>query len=301
MKRIAVLGSSATIAGWGAISLSPRSCRSAQHRVRRRPDYPATFGLDPTVSTLSDSSCQLLMKVQANSVSGSTRYRMRRCCRSLDSSTDSLTSLTADECMRAIIKGDDFFVIDITSTTISSWSGSQTATPQDCGTTRKGASVDEMPKSNYEIYNERFRRWHRRVAHEQLIFSHWDSDKPITIFDPGSHSIHHSIQTPEKTRQRGLPVSRRSVRDCCSRPGYNDNNWPEYLFENARDLAHAITMVNGQALFVKDTAHSICREIQCRMPLGQEVIGLDQRVLWPITRRSSPCRLSRAATSSDPT
>src|SRR5262245_18805862 len=43
---IAVFGPRATITGWAAISLSPRSRRSAQHRVRRRPDYPATLGLD---------------------------------------------------------------------------------------------------------------------------------------------------------------------------------------------------------------------------------------------------------------
>jgi pimeloyl-ACP methyl ester carboxylesterase len=103
----------------------------------------------------------------------------------------------------------------------------------------------------YEIYNERFRRWHWRVAHEQLIFSHWDSDKPSTTADPAVDP------DPRKNPTAG-PARFSQIRArLLLASGYNDNNWPEYLFENARDLARAMTMVNGQALFVKDTAHSI--------------------------------------------
>ncbi len=36
----------------------------------------------------------------------------------------------------------------------------------------------------YEIYNARFRRWHWRVAYEQLIYSHHDSDNPSKSIDP---------------------------------------------------------------------------------------------------------------------
>src|SRR5262245_40134106 len=45
-ERVAAFGSRSTIAGWAAISLSPKSYRSARYRVCRPLDYPARLGLD---------------------------------------------------------------------------------------------------------------------------------------------------------------------------------------------------------------------------------------------------------------
>src|SRR5262245_62838807 len=49
-ERVAAFGSRSTIAGWAAISLSPKSYRSARYRVCRPLDYPARLGLDLPVS-----------------------------------------------------------------------------------------------------------------------------------------------------------------------------------------------------------------------------------------------------------
>src|SRR5438105_8569320 len=46
MERVAAFGSRSTISGWAAISPSRKSSRFAHHRVHRRPDYPASLGLD---------------------------------------------------------------------------------------------------------------------------------------------------------------------------------------------------------------------------------------------------------------
>ena len=115
----------------------------------------------------------------------------------------------------------------------------------------------------YEIYNEHFRRWHWRVAHEQVIFSHWDSDMPVIPIEdkfPTPYNIDPAADPDPRKNPALAPDSARysQIRArMLFASGYNDNNWPEYLFENARNLAQAMTMVNGQALFVRDTAHSI--------------------------------------------
>lgn len=52
-ERVAAFGSRSTISGWVAIFLSPESSRFARDRVRRRPDYPAAFGLDPSTDVVA--------------------------------------------------------------------------------------------------------------------------------------------------------------------------------------------------------------------------------------------------------
>lgn len=97
----------------------------------------------------------------------------------------------------------------------------------------------------YEIYNARFRRWHWRVAHEQLIYSHWDSEdaavEPDPRYDAAAGPARYS-----QIRARLLLAS-----------GYDDDKPPVALFSNTKNLAQAMTMVNGSAIFVKDTGHSI--------------------------------------------
>ncbi len=45
-------------------------------------------------------------------------------------------------------------------------------------------AVEGALRGTEEIYNRRFRRWHWRVAYEQLLYSHWDSDNPDPNVDP---------------------------------------------------------------------------------------------------------------------
>jgi pimeloyl-ACP methyl ester carboxylesterase len=127
----------------------------------------------------------------------------------------------------------------------------------------RDAAITSGHRFIYEIYNERFRRWHWRVAHEQVIFSHWDSDMPVIPIEdkfPTPYNIDPAADPDPRKNPALTPDSARysQIRArMLFASGYNDNNWPEYLFENARNLAQAMTMVNGQALFVMDTAHSI--------------------------------------------
>ncbi len=68
------------------------------------------------------------------------------------------------------------------------------------------AAIESSHRGIYEIYSEISRRWHWRVAHEQLIYSHWDSDTTDPHIDPD----------PRSTPPPGRPATRRSNRGCCS-------------------------------------------------------------------------------------
>jgi pimeloyl-ACP methyl ester carboxylesterase len=102
----------------------------------------------------------------------------------------------------------------------------------------------------YEIYNARFRRWHWRVAHEQLIFSHWDSDNPSPAVDPDPRN------DPAAGPARYSQIRARLLLAA----GYDDDTCPEKLFSETRELARAMTMVSGSAFFVESTGHSIHAE-----------------------------------------
>lgn len=102
----------------------------------------------------------------------------------------------------------------------------------------------------YEIYNETFRRWHWRVAHEQLIYSHWDSDTTDPRIDPDPRN--DTAAGPARYTQ----IKSRMLLAMA----HDDDEMPEKIFSNTQVLANAMTMVQGTTLFVKDTGHSIPTE-----------------------------------------
>jgi pimeloyl-ACP methyl ester carboxylesterase len=102
----------------------------------------------------------------------------------------------------------------------------------------------------YEIYNERFRRWHWRVAHEQLIYSHWDSDTTDPNIDPDPRN------DPAAGPARYTQIKSRMLLAMA----HDDDEMPEKIFSNTQVLADAMTMVEGTTLFVKHTGHSIPTE-----------------------------------------
>ena len=102
----------------------------------------------------------------------------------------------------------------------------------------------------YEIYNALFRRWHWRVAHEQLIYSHWDSDNtdPRVDPDPRNNSAAGDARYSQ-IKSRVLLAT-----------GYDDDLPPERLFRETEALAKAMTMVDGTAMFLKHTGHAMPTE-----------------------------------------
>ena len=102
----------------------------------------------------------------------------------------------------------------------------------------------------YEIYNALFRRWHWRVAHEQLIYSHWDSDNTDLRVDPDPRN--NSAAGPARYSQ----IKSRLL----LATGFDDDLPPERLFRETEALAGAMTMVEGTALFLKHTGHAIPTE-----------------------------------------
>lgn len=105
-------------------------------------------------------------------------------------------------------------------------------------------------RSVYEIYNAIFRRWHWRVAHEQLIYSHWDSDNTDPHVDPDPRN------DPAAGPARYSQLKSRVL----LATGYDDDIAPERLFRETEALAHAMTMVEGSTLFLKHTGHAIPTE-----------------------------------------
>jgi pimeloyl-ACP methyl ester carboxylesterase len=102
----------------------------------------------------------------------------------------------------------------------------------------------------YEIYNDRFRRWHFRVAFEQLIYSHWDSDNPSPAVDPDPRN------DPAAGPARYSQIRARLLLAA----GEDDNFFPEKLFDETKGLATPMTRLEGEAFFVDDTGHSIHTE-----------------------------------------
>ena len=113
---------------------------------------------------------------------------------------------------------------------------------------------DEAKKSShrgiYEIYNKTFRRWHWRVAHEQLIYSHWDSDTTDGHIDPD----------PRNDANAGPARYTQIKSRMLLATAHDDDEMPEKIFSNTKALADEMTMVEGTTLFVKDTGHSIPTE-----------------------------------------
>ena len=112
------------------------------------------------------------------------------------------------------------------------------------------AAKESSHRAIYEIYNERFRRWHWRVAHEQLIYSHWDSDTTDSSIDPD----------PRNDANAGPARYTQITSRMLLAMAHDDDEMPEKIFSNTQVLADAMTMVDGTTLFVKDTGHSIPTE-----------------------------------------
>jgi pimeloyl-ACP methyl ester carboxylesterase len=112
------------------------------------------------------------------------------------------------------------------------------------------AAKESSHRAIYEIYNERFRRWHWRVAHEQLIYSHWDSDTtdPRIDPDPRNDAAAGPARHTQITSRMLLAIA------------HDDDEMPEKIFSNTKVLADAMTAVEGTTLFVRDTGHSIPTE-----------------------------------------
>jgi hypothetical protein len=105
-------------------------------------------------------------------------------------------------------------------------------------------------RSLYEIYNATFRQWHWRVAHEQLIFSHWDSDNPDLAVDPDPRN--DATAGPARYSQIQSRVLLAA--------GEHDDRHPANIYSWTALLARAMTMVRGTTLFLKETGHSIPTE-----------------------------------------
>lgn len=105
-------------------------------------------------------------------------------------------------------------------------------------------------RSIYEIYNETFRHWHWRVAHEQLIYSHWDSDTTDQSIDPDPRN------DPAAGPARYTQIKSRMLLAMA----HDDDEMPEKIFSNTKVLANEMTMVDGTTLFVEATGHSIPTE-----------------------------------------
>jgi pimeloyl-ACP methyl ester carboxylesterase len=112
------------------------------------------------------------------------------------------------------------------------------------------AAKESSHRAIYEIYNESFRRWHWRVAHEQLIYSHWDSDTTDPKIDPD----------PRNDAAAGPARYTQITSRLLLAMAHDDDEMPEKIFSNTQALADAMTMVQGTTLFVRDTGHSIPTE-----------------------------------------
>jgi pimeloyl-ACP methyl ester carboxylesterase len=88
-----------------------------------------------------------------------------------------------------------------------------------------------------EVYNREFRRWHWRVALEQLLFSHHNTDTPDRA------PRYESNSTPTLLAA-----------------GAADNFPFSRIYSATRRLAVLMTHTPGTTLFVKDTGHSIHNE-----------------------------------------
>jgi pimeloyl-ACP methyl ester carboxylesterase len=98
-------------------------------------------------------------------------------------------------------------------------------------------SVEGGRRTIREIYNPAQRRWHWRVAHEQLGFSHWDR---VASGQP--------------------PAFEQMTQPLLLLAGALDNDDKVKIFDESRRLAHSIPRNSGRALFLQNTGHSIHSE-----------------------------------------
>jgi hypothetical protein len=93
----------------------------------------------------------------------------------------------------------------------------------------KNAYMLGAVRDRQEVYNTNFRRWHWRVAHEQLLFSHQENVA--------------ALSTPT------LLLA-----------GQDDNAYPEHIYDWTRNLAGRMGTTQGDTGFLATTGHSIHNE-----------------------------------------
>ena len=101
----------------------------------------------------------------------------------------------------------------------------------------KPAAIVASRAARQEIYDANFRRWHWRVAGEQLVFSHVD------------RVVHDDAGTPWR-------YERNTVRQLLA-AGKWDNLQGSNIFDASRTLANLMANTPGESLFLNDVGHSI--------------------------------------------
>ncbi|MFO7178047.1 MAG: alpha/beta fold hydrolase, partial [Pseudomonadota bacterium] len=101
----------------------------------------------------------------------------------------------------------------------------------------KENSIRRARYERFEIYHPQHRRWHWRVAHEQLVFSHRD---PYT--------------------ERGVPSYQAIGARTLLAAGSEDNFIGTNIYDATRGLAVLLRNAPGEGLFLRDTGHSIHAE-----------------------------------------
>jgi len=104
----------------------------------------------------------------------------------------------------------------------------------------KAEHIQASRRERYEIYNPFFRRWHWRVAGEQLIYSHLDRVDRESPSSPVRHSLN---------RVRHLLAA-----------GEEDDYPGSNIYSATRHLAERMAHTPGRSLFVLGTGHSIHAE-----------------------------------------
>jgi pimeloyl-ACP methyl ester carboxylesterase len=104
----------------------------------------------------------------------------------------------------------------------------------------KSARIQSSRRDRYEVYNALFRRWHWRVAGEQLIYSHIDRVDRQSPSSPMRHSLN---------RARHLLAA-----------GDEDDYPGSNIYSATRHLAERMAHTPGRSIFLLGTGHSIHAE-----------------------------------------
>jgi len=158
-----------------------------------------------------------------------------------------ITSQGPDRCLKASDVGEDelsrveYFraVYDIPLLVIAGFAilGTQPQMWYRDGWPCKGSHVAGSRRARQETYNANFRRWHWRVAGEQLLYSH---------VDWVDHSDENTPQRFELNRVRQLLIA-----------GEKDNYLGTTIFDATRTLSAKMVQTPGRSLFLNNTGHSI--------------------------------------------
>jgi pimeloyl-ACP methyl ester carboxylesterase len=101
----------------------------------------------------------------------------------------------------------------------------------------KDSYIQDDRLERQEIYNQLFRRWHWRVALEQLLFSHLNTDTPDGRPRYASNLTHTLLAAGKD----------------------DDFNWAN-IYSRTQDLASYMVNTPGTSLFLVNTGHSIHNE-----------------------------------------